>query len=191
MKSFTHLLVFSLSFSAFTLISCDPAKEFEAELKTVDSCLAELDSIESVYMGIKFDSLELMVDHVLANEAKMKHYYNSDTVDQELGMLMNNCKGIRKSMKNVRGQGLAFNDELFALRKQFNDLKTDILNGVMEKEKLTGYLNEEKAALDKLNKQFFDFDRMQKMQSAVYYYAVPKVDVYVQQLVIPDGDTLQ
>jgi hypothetical protein len=191
MKTFTHLFIVSLLLSALALTSCDPAKEFEAELKTIDSCMAQLDSIEQVYKGINFDSLDIMVEHVLANEAKMKNYYNADTVDQELGMLMNNCKGIRKSMKNVKGKALAFNDEIFALRKQFTNLKTDILNGAIEKEKINEYLAEEKAALDKLNKQFFDFYTMQKMQSAVYYYAVPKVDVYVQKLNIPDEDTLQ
>src|SRR5688572_27625077 len=119
MKTFAHLFIISLSLSALTLVSCDPAKEFEAELKTIDSSLVVLDSIEQTYKGINFDTLDVMVKHVLDNEAKMKNFYASDTIDQQLGILMNNCKGIRKSMKNVKGKGLAFNDEIFALRKQF------------------------------------------------------------------------
>lgn len=191
MKTLKNLVVLSLSFSALTLVSCDPAKEFAAELKTIDSCLTALDSIEQVYKGIEFDSLDLMVTHVLDNESKMKEFYTSDTIDMELGILMNNCKGIRKSMKNVKGKGLAFSDEIFALRQQFGDLKTDVLNGVLEKEKINEYLLEEKAALDKLHKSFFDFYELQKMQSAVYYYSVPKVDAYIQKLNIPNADTLQ
>lgn len=191
MKLFNKYLLFSLTTLILALTSCDPAKEFETELSTIDSCMQHLDSIEQIHKGINFDSLELMVTHIMENEDKIKNYYVSDTVDRELGELMNNCKGFRKSLKNAKGMGLTFIDEIFAIRKQLENLKTDILNGVFDKEQVKTYLAEEKDALNKLSLKFFDFNHMQQMQVQIYHQAVPKVDAYVAKLVIPDDVPLE
>lgn len=190
MKFTKTLFIFSLSALALTVVSCDPAKEFEAEIKSIDSCLAELDTVDQLYQGIKFDSLEYMIEHIMENEEKMKKYYSSDTIDMELGIYMNNCKGVRKSMSDLRGNQLSFGNEIAFLDTQFTNLKTDILNGVHDKEDVKKYLAEEKDALTKLSLSFFSFYDNQKNQSAVFYIACPKVDEYVEKLVIPDVDSL-
>jgi len=173
------------------LVSCDPAKEFEAELKVLDSCVVELNKIDSLYKGIEFDSLDYMVKHVLENEALMKEHYTSDTINMELGGLMNNAKGIRKSMKNVKGNQQKFAEEISALQTQFANLRTDIVNGVLDKEQIDQYLAREKADLEKLNLSFNDFYINQRDQSVIYYQVEPKIDEYVKLLNIPVEDTLQ
>jgi hypothetical protein len=189
MKLFFQLaLAFALA--PFLLTSCDPAKEFEAELNTVDSCLTELNKLDSLYKGIEFDSLTLMVKHIKQNESKMKKYYSSDTINMELGVLMNNSKGIRKSLKNIGGFRKDARAEIDALRLQFTNLRTDIVNGVLDKEQVKEYLAKEKDDLEKLNLSFMDFYNNQELQASLYYQTVPKVDEYVKQLNIPPGDTL-
>ena len=190
MKSFIKI-IFPLVVFATVVSSCDPAKEFETELKTIDSCVAVLDEIDTLLKGIKFDSLGLMVSHVNTNEEYMRQYYRADTIDMLLGDYMNNCKGVRKSLKNLAQTQKDFTEEIAALHLQFNNLKTDILNGVFDKEQIAGFLAAEKDALNNLNLKFTEFNRMQKEQSGVYYLCVPYVDDYVKKLTIENEDSLQ
>lgn len=190
MKTISNLLLAVLSSAVFLLASCDPAKEFQTELKSIDSCMAELDSIEQLYQGIEFDSLVYMVSHILENEEKIKKYYVSDTINESLGMYMNNCKGVRKSFGNVTGNQREFGEEIALLDTQFTNLKADILNGVFDKEEVKSYLAAEMDALEKLSLTFYSFYTNQKMQSAIFYSASPKVDEYVEKLVIPETDEM-
>jgi hypothetical protein len=190
MKTVSNLVLAGLSSVVFLLASCDPAKEFQTELKSIDSCLAELDSMDQLYHGIKFDSLNYMVSHILENEEKIKNYYVSDTVDMQLGIYMNNCKGVRKSLKDLRTSETLFAEEIAELDTQFTNLKADILNGVFDKEEVKTYLATELEALEKLSLTFYSFYTNQKMQSAIFYTASPKVDEYVEKLVIPETDAM-
>jgi len=182
MKSFVKRVCIALSLSALTLFSCDPAKKYESELKTIDSCLTKLDSLEKIYVGIDFDSLDQMAMHVLENEAKLKAYNTLDTVDQELGAMMNDCKGFRILMENVQEKDTVFGAEIIALRQQFTDLKADVLNGVIEKEKISEFLQAETASLDELSRRFLQFDSVQQIQTEIYHTAVPGVDNYLEKL---------
>ena len=100
MKSFIKV-IFPFVVFASIVSGCDNAKKFETELKSIDSCVAVLDEIDSLLKGIEFDSLNLMVTHVNTNEEYMREYYRADTIDMLLGDYMNSCKGIRKALKNL------------------------------------------------------------------------------------------
>ncbi|MBL7899733.1 MAG: hypothetical protein JNJ99_14435 [Crocinitomicaceae bacterium] len=186
LKSGRVFVVFSLLFFA----ACDPAKEFEAELKTIDSCMTRIDELERMYMEINFDSLQLMVDHIMHNEDMMKKYYKSDTVNRELGMYMNNCKGFRKTLKDLHGKQVGFQDEIFALRVQFKNMKTDLMNGAMTKEQAAEYLPAEMEAVQNLDIRLVEFFDLQKSQIPIYYEAVPVVDMYVSALAISDSNSV-
>jgi len=186
LKSGKVFVVFGLLFFA----SCDPAKEFEAELKTIDSCMTRIDELEKMYMEINFDSLQLMVDHIMYNEDMMKKYYKSDTVNRDLGIYMNNCKGFRKSLKDLHGKQVGFQDEIFALRVQFKNMKTDIMNGALTKEQVADYLPAEKEAVNNLDLRLVEFYELQKSQIPIYHDAVPVVDMYVSTLVVPDSNAV-
>lgn len=190
MRSFLKI-IFPIACFAFVISSCDPAKEFETEIKSIDSCISVLDKIDSLFKGIEFDSLNVMVDHVNNNEELMREYYTSDTIDQLLGSYMNSCKGIRKSLNNLETTKTDFADEIAAIYSQLNNLKTDVSNGVFEKKEIDKYLATEKEALNKLNLSFTEFYTIQRDQKGVYYLCVPFVDGYVNALNVPGEDTLQ
>lgn len=190
MNVFSRFL-FVAMLGSISLVSCDPAKEFATEIKTIDSCIAELDTLDQLYKGIEFDSLSFMLAHINENEELLKNNYKSDTINLELGVLMNNCKGVRKSMKNIEGNRKSLADEIAALNVQFKNLKADILNGALDKEQIAEYLLEERQALATLDNSFMSFYENQRMQSQVYYYAVPKVDEYIKTLNITGEDSTQ
>lgn len=185
------LVVVFIGLTILTLTSCDPAKEFETELKVIDSCMTEIDKMDILYKGIEFDSLQFMVDHVNHNEKMMKDYFVADTIDMLLGSYMNNCKGIRKSLGHIQVNHDEFAKEITAQYNQFSNLKTDILGGVLDKEQINNYLTTEKNSLSEFTFAFMNFYNNQKSQSQIYYQCIPFVDDYVKKLNIPSGDTLQ
>ncbi|MFT5820999.1 MAG: hypothetical protein ACI8ZM_002247 [Crocinitomix sp.] len=174
--------VFLLIVVPLITFSCDPSKEFKAELDDIDVHLAHLDSLENILDGIDFDSLSIMVDHVKANEAEIKELYTPDTLNEDFGRQMNDCKAIRKNLGNVgKDEGL-YGDELNAIKHQFLDLKDDLQNGILSKDQITGYVAVEKAALDKVSLSFGSFYNMVSAERYRYHVVVPKVDEFIAEM---------
>lgn len=172
-----------------SLTSCDPADQFKTELSEIDSCLTKLDSLQQMYDGIEFDSLRMMVAHVEKNESLIKELYQPDTLNEEFGRQMNDSKTIRKSLKHIDKDELAFKEELAAVKNQFLNLKEDILNGIYSEEQVKEYLEGEKAALDKVNLAFSGFYKMQEGEKYRYYVVVPGVDEFIEELRANREDT--
>ncbi|MEO9534176.1 MAG: hypothetical protein ABJG68_04205 [Crocinitomicaceae bacterium] len=176
------IIVFSLFIGALVLSSCDPASKYATEISKIDSCLTILDSLQSDYDGIEFDSLQGMVDHVLRNEDTIKKYYHPDTLSMEIGTRMNDCKGIRKTLKGVGTKKENFAAEISDLKVQFESLKTDISEGVLSEEQINEYLARELFDLNILHVTFDDFNAMQKIQKKYYYASVPYIDRLIVEL---------
>ena len=179
MKSFIPFLPITVF---FLLSSCNPANQYSKEIAKIDSCLTIIDSIELKYNGIEFDSLAYMVEHVLDNEDKVKNYYTPDTVSMEIGMRMNECKGIRKTLKGVKSKESKYKLEMTELRSQLLNLKEDISNGVLKKEQIQDYLAQELHDLNMLNVSFTDFYEMQTLQKSYFYFASPVIDSLVNEI---------
>lgn len=175
------LVIIFISFLMFAVGSCNPSEKYKTEIAEIDSCLNVLDSVEALYNGIEFDSLKLMVEHVLDNEDSIQVYYHPDTLSLEIGTRMNECKGIRKSLKNLDAKRDDFAAEIDAVRLQLTNLKTDIENGAFAEEKMKGYIDEEKMALNVLNLSLTDFYNLQQLQKRYYYYSVPFIDELIVQ----------
>lgn len=163
-------------------VSCNPASKYQAEIAEIDSCLALVDSLEEEYKGIEFDSLRLMVKHVLDNEDSIKKYYMPDTISLEVGTKMSECKGVRKSLGNLDLQKESFDFEFPESRKQLENLKSDITNGVLSEEKVKQFVEEEKKAVNDLNLAFNNFYIMQEKQKSFYYSAVPFIDAFIVEI---------
>ena len=162
--------------------SCDPASKYKSEIAQIDSCLTVLDSIEALYNGIEFDSLNMMVSHVIANEDSIHKYYHPDTLSMMIGIRMSESKGVRKKLQNVDVQKQSFDIEFPGTRKQLIDLKTDITNGVLSSDKVEQYVKSEVKAFNDLNIAFTKFYKMQIEQKLFYYSAVPIIDDFIEQI---------
>ncbi|MGB1103781.1 MAG: hypothetical protein ACPG21_09140 [Crocinitomicaceae bacterium] len=169
-------------FLGFSMASCDPAEAYKTELTEIDSCLKRIDTLETLFDGIDFDTLQIMVDHVIANEKTIKEIYQPDTLDVTFGRHVNDSKIIRKTLTNLGNKQLSYSDELNAIKNQFMDLEDDIRNGVLTEDQIKTYLNTEKEALRKVDLIVIDFYETQKREKERYYYAVPYVDDYIEKL---------
>jgi hypothetical protein len=184
MKGLNHVtkFIFLLIVIPIFTVSCDPAKEFKTEISEIDRHLAEIDSMENILDGIDFDSLTLMVEHVKRNEAEIKRIYTPDTLNEEFGRQMNDCKAIRKNLGNVAKDQALYGDELNAIKHQLIDLQADAKSGVLNKEQVTEYLAVEKAALDKVSLSFGSFYGMVSAERYRYQVVAPKVDAFIEEL---------
>ena len=165
-----------------TLVACDPASQYKTELDEIDSYLTRIDSLETKFDGIEFDSLNMMVEHVKKNESLIKELYNPDTLNAEFGSLMNDSKMIRKTLADVGGFESSIGDELNAVKHQLMDLKEDILAGLFSDYQIREYIAIEKEALAKVDDIFANFYATQLEEKNRFYYVVPKVDAFIEDL---------
>jgi hypothetical protein len=177
------LMSFLPIFTVCLFLSCNPSDKYSAEISEIDSCLHVLDEIEVDLNGIEFDSLIMMVDHVIANEDSIRKYYDPDTISMEIGKRMIESKGIRKTLTNVGDKETKFRNEIDALKTQLQSLKIDIESGVIEEEKMKEYIEKEKIDLGVLNLSFSDFYIIQEQQKRFYYSAIPIIDELIISLI--------
>ncbi len=176
------ITLFFAGIIGFTITSCDPGAKFKTEIAEIDSCLLVLDTIETKFDGIEFDSLQLIVEHVLSNERTIKNNYVSDTINEELGRNMNQCKGIRKFFESPSADRNKYKQEIIEIRSQFENLKEDINNGILEKEKIDLYINNEKSDLNLFNLMFTEYHEKQIKAFNIYYIIVPQVDAFIEEM---------
>lgn len=179
----TSILPTFLAFFTLLLLgSCDPASQYKTELDEIDSYLHRIDSLETKFDGIVFDSLTMMVEHVKTNENLIKDLYQPDTLNANFGRLMNDSKAIRKTLSDVGGFETTIGDELNAVKHQLMDLKEDILAGLFSDEQIREYIDIEKEALAKVDEIFSNFYITQETEKARYYEVVPQVDAFIEEL---------
>lgn len=179
-------LIFIIGILGFSIVSCDSAAKFKTEIAEIDSCLAVLDTLEGKFDGIEFDSLALIVDHVKFNEKMIKENYVSDTINEELGRNMNKCKGIRKFFDDPGKERNKFKQEILDLRAQLENLKSDISDGILKKEKIDLYINNEKNDLNIFNMSFSEYHEKQILTFEIYYTVVPELDAFIEVMMSKD-----
>ncbi|WP_027418032.1 hypothetical protein [Crocinitomix catalasitica] len=180
MKKLFYSLIAILFVTSMT--SCNPEKQFEKQLVQIDSALVVIDSLEVLMDGIEFDSLKMMVDHVVLNEGFVKNFYVSDTINESLGNHLNEAKSVRKVLKGVETKKMFFGDELNALKHQLQDLKEDVKAGLFSEEQLNKYLANEMQAVLTVTLSFDDFNKKQIAEKKRYYHATPSIDEFIELL---------
>jgi len=174
-------IVFLLIILPITLLSCDPAKQFETEIGQIDSCLVKLDSLEKLNDGMNFDSLRLMITHIENNENWFRNNYMPDTLDMNLSIQMNESKGIRKAISVIAKDGALYGEELNAIKHQLLDLKDDVENGLFSKEQIKEYLDVEMADLDIVTLAFNNTYLVYENAMLRYPIVVSNIDAFIEK----------
>ncbi len=180
-QSFYDFLLVALTTVATT--ACNPATKYKTEITEIDSCLTVVDSLQTMYDEIPFDSLDLMYSHVVNNEDVVRELYMVDTVNQDVARKLNDAKSVRKAFKAVSVEQSEFKTELQTSKMQLETLKKDIKEGVLTEEQIKQYLGQEKKALSSLELSLRGFYELQNREKSRYYKVVPAVDEFVDQLI--------
>jgi len=164
------------------LSACNPETKYADELKEIDSYTKKLDTVEAVLNGIEFDSLVYMQEMASSNEKLIKRFYINDTLDEDFAQKLTYNKSVRKFLKGVDEEKVKMYDELKALTNQFEYLKTDILNGLYNKEQISNYLSVEKKDTDMLIKSVTEFEKIQKLNKSYFYFSTPSINTYLTKI---------
>jgi DNA integrity scanning protein DisA with diadenylate cyclase activity len=164
------------------LSACNPEVKYADELKEIDTYTKKLDTVESVLNGIEFDSLIYMQEVASSNEKLIKRFYVNDTINQDFAQKLTYNKSVRKFLKGADKEKVKMYNELNALKSQFANLKTDIINGLYNKEQISNYLSVEKKDSDMLLKSVTEFDKIQKLNKSYFYFATPSISAYLTKI---------
>ncbi|MFK8039125.1 MAG: hypothetical protein AB8B74_12595 [Crocinitomicaceae bacterium] len=175
MKRIATILFLGLIFAA-----CNPEKKYASEIATIKTYEKSLDSLGEVYLAVKFDSLIMIQKQAQDYEKSIKTYYMADTISQDLASKLQYIKSVRKSLTNINVKKVSIGKELFALKTQFDNLKTDIIAGVFSAEQVTNYIAEEKQAYQALSLTISTLVNNEAKQLKDFKYAYPTVSEYVE-----------
>lgn len=173
-----NLLLFLLLGAIF--VACSPEKKYANELSEINQFEEKLDSLQSVYLTIKFDSLIAIQKEANYHEKMIKKHYMADTMSIDLVNRLHFIKNVRKSLQNIEIKKASLAKEIGNLRTQFKNLETDILNGILGKEEIDEFLTAEKLAFTNLADQINQVLVNQEKQLKDYGYAIPVVHDYVE-----------
>lgn len=140
-KLMKNLLIMSLI--ALILYSCQNETK-KTKLAQVDQLIKTTDSIRTVFIETKNDSILYYITTVMDVEFRIRRSYKMDSINEDFVKKMNDYKQVRKKLKpmiKLHGQLNAGTVEELAT---LNKLKTDIENGVGERSKYDSYISYEK-----------------------------------------------
>lgn len=133
------LITCFLSFNITVFTSCNSVdEEYTARLDSLD---AALEANEKV-LEIDFKTIGIR-EKLIAEHFRLVRNYYTDTMTLEFGNSLTKYKGILKTYRNFINQYPKVYDELKALQKQSNDLRTDTEKGKLSKEEFKSYYAKE------------------------------------------------
>lgn len=148
------IIIFVLSFGFW--VSCSTKPDYSVEIKTIDSLQTEVNRHLEGCRKMDTSWINRVTTHAHDVFTDVKAYYTPDSVIQEDVKLISYYKGYRKVGNTFRKGKRKLEDELELSLKQLKDLKTDAENGVLKKEELKMYIQEEKLVTTDLIYQFND-----------------------------------
>jgi bacterioferritin (cytochrome b1) len=121
-------------------------------LKSIEGMQQDIQAIERILIANQIDTLAAL--RMAANnvELRIKNYYDSDTLNNELGKKMDKFKVMRRSLGPLSQSYSTIKWGIIDERKVLNNLIADRLGGHIDKEKYQEYLSFEKEKVDQLRK---------------------------------------
>ncbi|MDX1349819.1 MAG: hypothetical protein R3279_06220 [Putridiphycobacter sp.] len=175
MKQLSILMILGAIF-----IACSPEKKYAIELEEINRYETSIDSLKDLYLTINFDSLIYIQKEAAYHEKMIKSYYMADTISIDLAQKLQYIKSIRKSLSNIQVKQTGIGREIYALKKQFENLEKDIVEGLLNKKQITEYLENEKKAYENLSAEIAQVLDNQSKQFEDFNFAMPVVHEYVE-----------
>ena len=138
-----------LVLSVFFLLGC--SVDYKQELADLGEFEFYLKSMENSFEAVDKEKVNKAVKAYKHNISQLKKYYYADTVEKEFVQLVNKYKGIKKGSKGLSRDDENIQSNLTTMTKQLSSLRTDIENGLLNKDSIQQYLLNEKGNLNQLN----------------------------------------
>ena len=144
MKVLASILVTTVLF-----VGCSDLKKTE-QLKSISLMKSSLDSLEKVVRANEIDTIAALMVATNSVELRIKNYYDSDTINIELGKKMNAYKVMRRSLNPLGRSYSTLNKGIKDQQEQLNNLRLDIENGNGKRNEYDSYISHEQSKLNQL-----------------------------------------
>lgn len=140
MNRIVFLVVLTLSVGACASL------EFSEELKHVEILEHELDSLENVYSSIDGELARDRAQLINNNLTYVQRHWR-DSMDVETAAIMSQYRMMRKPMNIFFAEYQRAGEEIKLSHEQLSNLRSDLKNGLMDKEKAIKSLEDETEAM--------------------------------------------
>jgi len=156
-----------ISVVALSLYSCQNETK-QQQLTQVDQLIKTTDSIRTVFIENKNDSILHYITRVMDVEFRIRRSYKSDTINLAFGKKMNAYKQVRKKLKPIIKMNHQVEagslEELVVLKR----LKNDIENGLGDRAKYPDYIRFEKKKIEQIATIVKEIIDVQTKQIAIF-----------------------
>ncbi len=141
------------------LFSCSDIQKTD-QLAKIDALNKSVDSLESIYLENRIDSIPKWSNTAYMVENRIKNNYVADTIDMELGRKMDAYKVMRKKFTPLSKTMNAIRTGIGEERTALETLRTDIDEGSGERDKYDEYIVFEAQKVEQLKALSTDFLEM-------------------------------
>lgn len=157
-------------------------QEKSTYLNEIDAMTTKLDSLNTLSVNQKNDSVSYVVNTIEKLIDRVKRNYIADTINLEIAALMNRYKDAKKSISSNTGNLAKAKDAIPEVQGKLNDLKHDIENGVGDREKYKEYINFEKNKIQEIESILDYYIKTNKKYMKQFNEAHPKVQRFADSL---------
>jgi len=140
-------LITLVTFSSIWLCSCN--EDYTNEIGHVNGLIKILDSSEEVLHDVDTSTLFEMT--IFIKQSIKKIQSKNDTLTKEAALEADQFVGRLKSLYNLSNNYKKYQKEIDLIRTQLNNLKQDLNNGIISKEKFPAYYENEQGAVITIN----------------------------------------
>lgn len=132
------------------VVSCNNSEK-EAYISEVDGMIVRLDSLKEIADANVLDSLPFIIDRVKKNTKRFAASYKGDTIDLQIGEMINLYKSVRKGLSRNSGNLAKVRVSIPETVEALTNLKSDISNGVGERDKYQEHILFERDKVDQID----------------------------------------
>ena len=166
---------------ALLLGSCKDAEK-EAYLAEIDQMNNQLDSLWSEIEQNNIDSLRGVtstIDRVIANVQKN---YFPDSIDLEIAGMMNQYKGIKKTLERNSGNLAKAKAAIPEIKETLGHLKHDIVNGAGNRELYAENVEYERGKVNQVDELLSFYFKARDTNLSTFQEIHPKVEAFANEL---------
>jgi uncharacterized coiled-coil DUF342 family protein len=166
--------------SIVLLFGCSDLEKSD-QLKSIATMRGSLDSLETEVKRNEIDTIAALTVATNSVELRIKNYYDSDTINLELGKKMNAYKLMRRSLSPLGRSYSTLTQGIKDQREQLTNLTSDIENGNGKRNEYNAYLLHEQTKLDQLKTVFDSYKKEKNKTMKTFHELHPYLDSFSRE----------
>lgn len=150
----------------------------QSQLTAIDQMQTTLDSLEKVVKANEIDTIAALRVATNTLELRIKNYYDSDTINIELGKKMNAFKSMRRRLNPLGRSYSTLNRGIIEQRKQLKNLKTDIEQGNGKRNEYNTYIAHEKGKIIQLKSILTAYIKEKDSTMSTFHKLYPELNAF-------------